>query len=89
MSQTRVEHNSSMKNHAEQATARTRNQQKPAANTKSPQKTEAIKVSLSHERIAARAYEIWQLGSHQPNQELRNWLEAEDQLRREAGGDGL
>ena len=43
-------------------------------------KTESL---LTHERIARRAWEIWQRRGCRPGEDERNWIEAETQLRAE------
>ena len=61
---------------------------KVAVETKSPSygskpgqsKTEKL---LTHERIAKRAWEIWQKRGCRPGEDERNWIEAETQLRSE------
>ena len=46
-------------------------------------------VAPAHESIARRAFEIWQTNLRLANDSLRNWLEAERQLRAELNeGDG-
>ena len=37
----------------------------------------------THEQIAQRAYEIFLRNGRQPDQDLKNWLQAEEELRRE------
>ena len=40
-------------------------------------------MALTHERIAERAWAIWQSRGCRPNEDERNWHEAETQLRTE------
>ena len=42
---------------------------------------------LTHERIAERAWAIWQSRGCRPDEDERNWREAETQLRTELGID--
>src|SRR5262249_49766020 len=39
--------------------------------------------SVSHDRIALRAYEKWCLRGYPPGTDLKDWLEAEAELRKE------
>jgi hypothetical protein len=45
------------------------------------------KVKLTYEKIAERAFFIWQNRGCLPNEDERNWREAETQLRVELGLD--
>jgi len=42
-------------------------------------------ATLTHQRIAERAWSIWQNRGCSPGEDERNWLEAETQLRQELG----
>jgi hypothetical protein len=53
----------------------------PAYGSK-PNKSKTDK-GLTHERIAKRAWEIWQKRGCRPGEDERNWIEAETQLRAE------
>ena len=44
-------------------------------------------TALTHERIAERAWTIWQSRGCRPDEDERNWHEAETQLRTELGID--
>ncbi len=44
----------------------------------------AVVFTWSHERVAARAQEIWRAKGCRPGEDEQNWREAEDQLRAEA-----
>ncbi|MEM6393193.1 MAG: DUF2934 domain-containing protein [Planctomycetota bacterium] len=68
---------------------------KPAAKgsrTKDKPKTKAAQakpkavVVLSHDQIAAKAYEVWLQKGRPIGQDAANWDEAEAALRAEAGG---
>jgi hypothetical protein len=42
----------------------------------------------NHEQIAARAYQIWEASERAPGSEMKNWLEAEKELRSATVGNG-
>lgn len=44
-----------------------------------------MSATLTHERIAERAWSIWQNRGCSPGEDERNWLEAESQLKNELG----
>lgn len=44
-------------------------------------------TALTHERIAERAWAIWQSRGCKPDEDQRNWHDAETQLRTELGID--
>ncbi|MEM6553571.1 MAG: DUF2934 domain-containing protein [Planctomycetota bacterium] len=50
-----------------------------------PDKPKAV-VVLSHDAIAARAYEVWLQKGRPLGQDTANWAAAEAALRAEAGG---
>lgn len=59
-----------------------------AAEPKGPAGGSKVNISrpstvLTHERIAERAWVIWQNRGCSPGEDERNWLEAESQLRAE------
>jgi hypothetical protein len=53
------------------------------AGTKAPEAAKMVKITS--EQIAQRAHEIWVKNGCKHGQDERNWLEAERQLKAEAG----
>jgi hypothetical protein len=53
------------------------------AGAKAPQADKAVKIT--REQIGLRAHEIWVKNGCQHGQDEKNWLEAERQLKAEAG----
>ena len=43
--------------------------------------TEGAPPKISKEILATRAYEIWELDGYQEGNDIRNWLQAEKELR--------
>jgi len=44
------------------------------------------KVTPTHDMIAARAYQLWETKTKDANDSMKNWLDAEAQLRKELNG---
>ena len=44
-------------------------------------------VEIPHDKIAARAAEIWERNGHPHGQDVQNWMEAEAELRAEFAAD--
>ena len=42
-------------------------------------------ITLTHDQIAARAFEVWQRKGRPNGQDAQNWAEAEAELKRELG----
>ena len=60
------------------------------ANTDSPAGTTASAPAVAevpHDKIAARAAEIWERNGHPHGQDVQNWMEAEAELRAEFAAD--
>ena len=55
----------------------------PAPNTAPGTVAPIPSVDLPHDKIEARAYEIWVRKGKPPGQDLQNWTEAEAELRAE------
>jgi hypothetical protein len=53
------------------------------AGTKAPEVTKMVKIT--REQIAQRSHEIWVKNGCKHGQDEQNWLEAERQLKAEAG----
>ncbi len=43
-------------------------------------------ITVTHEQIASRAYEIWVAKGYPSDQDAQNWVEAEQQLQAEIAG---
>lgn len=56
-----------------------------AAVAVAPRPAKVTKAPPTHEQIAVRARLIWEAKGRKPGQDKENWLEAEAQLKREAG----
>ncbi len=60
------------------------------ANTDSPAGATAdapAVAEIPHDKIAARAAEIWERNGHPHGQDVQNWMEAEAELRAEFAAD--
>ena len=44
-------------------------------------------LEIPHDKIAARAAEIWERNGHPHGQDVQNWMEAEAELRAEFAAD--
>ncbi len=42
-------------------------------------------TELSHEKVAQRAYQIWEAAGHPTDQDVQHWLQAEEELLKANG----
>lgn len=61
-----------------------RKKSESARNGSAETSIETPALLLSHEQVALRAYEKWNARGRPTGDDLRDWLEAEQELRREA-----
>ena len=60
-----------------------RKKSEPARDRSAEPYSETPALLLSHEQVALRAYEKWSARGRPTGDDLRDWLEAEQELRRE------